>query len=115
MSFVSVEFPIFLALLFLLYHGVASIRLQNLIIVIASYIFYGWWDWRFTPLLFGISLANYVAAILIAETDNRERARTYMVAAIAISVLALAIFKYFNFFVSSAVFLGQTLGVNLHE
>jgi len=75
-SFVSVEFPIFLTIVFTLYHLVVSIGLQNLIILVASYVFYGFWDWRFLFLLLGISLANYYAAILIARTDDPSRRKT---------------------------------------
>ncbi|MDB5578711.1 MAG: hypothetical protein JWR80_3887 [Bradyrhizobium sp.] len=108
MSFVSAEFPVFMAVVFALYHLSTSIRLQNWIILIASYVFYGSWDWRFIPLLLGISIANYVAAILIERAPDAARKKTYLWIAVAISLAALAFFKYFNFFVSSAV-LGATL------
>ena len=103
MSFVSAEFPVFMAVVFALYHLSTSIRLQNLIILVASYVFYGSWDWRFIPLLLGISIANYVAAILIDRTPAASRKKAYLWIAVAISLAALAFFKYFNFFVASAV------------
>src|SRR5688572_24268328 len=103
MSFVSAEFPVFMAVVFALYHLSTSIRLQNLIILVASYVFYGCWDWRFIPLLLGISLANYLAAILIDRTPTASRKKAYLWIAVSISLAALAFFKYFNFFVASAV------------
>jgi D-alanyl-lipoteichoic acid acyltransferase DltB (MBOAT superfamily) len=103
MSFISTEFPVFLAVVFILYHLSTSIHVQNLIILLASYVFYGFWDWRFIPLLLGISLANYFAAILIVRTANPTRKKTYLWVAVSISLAALAVFKYFNFFVVSAV------------
>ena len=103
MSFVSTEFPIFMAVVFILYHLSTSIRVQNFIILVSSYVFYGFWDWRFIPLLLGISIANYVSAILIVQTPNASRRKTYLLVAVSISLAALAFFKYFNFFVSSAV------------
>ena len=114
MSFVSAQFPIFMAVVFVLYHLSTSIRLQNLIILIASYVFYGFWDWRFIFLLLAISLANYFAAILIARTESPARRNAYLWIAISISLLALAIFKYFNFFVWSAVSAAALLGLKLH-
>jgi alginate O-acetyltransferase complex protein AlgI len=114
MSFVSAQFPVFLAIVFILYHLSASIRLQNLIILIASYVFYGFWDWRFIFLLLAISLANYIAAILIERTESPTRRNAILWIAISISMLALAIFKYFNFFVLSAVSAAALLGLKLH-
>jgi alginate O-acetyltransferase complex protein AlgI len=113
MSFVSVKFPIFMAVVFVLYYLSTSIIIQNLIILISSYVFYGFWDWRFIPLLFGISITNYVAAILIVETSNPVRKRIYLWVAVAISIAALAFFKYFNFFVASAVSGAALFGVKM--
>lgn len=101
MSFVSVEFPVFLIVVFTLYHSSRSIAFQNFIILVSSYVFYGFWDWRFIPLLFGISIANYGTAILISKTTSVPHKRIYLWIAVSISLAALAIFKYFDFFVSS--------------
>ena len=113
LSFVSVDFPIFLAVVFALYYLSTSILTQNLVLLIASYVFYGFWDWRFIPLLFGISAANYVAAILITQTSSSARKKTYLWVASAISLAALALFKYFNFFVSSALSGAALFGVKM--
>jgi D-alanyl-lipoteichoic acid acyltransferase DltB (MBOAT superfamily) len=113
LSFVSAEFPIFMATVFTLYYLSPSIAVQNLVILVASYVFYGFWDWRFIPLLFGISIANYIAAILIAQTSSSAGKRLYLWAAISISLAALAFFKYFNFFVSSAASGASLLGLQM--
>jgi alginate O-acetyltransferase complex protein AlgI len=114
MSFVSTQFLVFLAVVFILYHLSASIRLQNLIILVASYVFYGSWDWRFLSLLLAISLANYAAAILIERAKDPARRNAILWIAISISLLALAVFKYFNFFVFSAVSAAALFGLKLH-
>src|SRR5580700_1024923 len=62
MSFVSSEFVVFYVIVFVVYYAIPVLRVQNLLIVAGSYIFYGWWDWRFLPLLLGISLTNYATA-----------------------------------------------------
>ena len=97
-----------------MYHAVPWVRVQNVLMLIGSYVFYGWWDWRFMPLLAGISLANYVGAILIEQTADVHRRRAYLIVALAISLLALAVFKYFNFFIGSAVVLAHLAGFDPH-
>ncbi|KGT73651.1 hypothetical protein MA20_43415 [Bradyrhizobium japonicum] len=114
MSFVSTHFLVFLSIVFALYHLSGSVRLQNLIILIASYVFYGSWDWRFISLLLAISLANYVAAILIERFKDPKGRKTILWIAISISLFALAVFKYFNFFVFSAVSAANLFGLKLH-
>jgi alginate O-acetyltransferase complex protein AlgI len=114
MSFVSAEFPVFLAIVFTLYYLSTSIELQNIVILVASYVFYGFWDWRFIPLLFGISIANYVAAILIAQTRDAWRKKLFLALALFISLAALAFFKYFNFFVASAASGAALFGLKWH-
>ncbi|MEZ5819232.1 MAG: hypothetical protein R3D82_00335 [Xanthobacteraceae bacterium] len=74
MNFVSVEFfvlaAIVLALLPLLAH-----RNQNIVILIASYVFYGWWNWRYLPLIIIISLIDYYCAFAIDSTKIERRRR----------------------------------------
>ena len=65
MLFNSFDFAIFLPIVFMLYWFVASknIRLQNFLIVVASYVFYGWWDWRFLSLILFSTLVDYFVGI----------------------------------------------------
>ena len=68
MVFNSVEFLIFLPIVFGLYWCMARwVRWQNLFIVIASYVFYGWWDWRFLALIALTSVASYASGVLIEQ------------------------------------------------
>lgn len=112
MLFNSVEFAIFLPLVFLLYWFVFDyaikrskhqLLLQNLFVVIVSYIFYGWWDWRFLTLIALTSFLSWGSGILIERYTNtaNAKAKAYLAGNITINLLILGIFKYFNFFVDS--------------
>ncbi len=101
MLFNSIEFALFLPAVFLLYWFVfnRNIRIQNLFIVAASYLFYGWWDWRFLILIFFTSLCSYVAGRLI-ESRPRQ-ARWISTTNIVLNLGILCTFKYYDFFISS--------------
>lgn len=107
MLFNSLEFAIFLPLFFLLYWFVFNkhIKTQNLLIVIASYIFYGWWDWRFLILIAFTSLCSYFSGILISKsriTPPHNKYAKYIVATnIIINIGVLGYYKYLNFFIDS--------------
>ncbi len=115
MSFTSGWFLAFFAAFFVVYYALPSRRLQNVLVVAGSYFFYAWWDWRFLGLLAGISLTNYVAALLIGETRNPLIRRWLLVAAVLVSLATLFLFKYFGFFVSSVVAAGALFGVTMSE
>lgn len=76
-------------------------EMRKLLLVAASYVFYGWWDWRFMALLAGSSTLNYVAGKLIAASDNPQMRRRIVVVAVALNLGVLGIFKYYNFFIDS--------------
>lgn len=79
MLFNSLEFALFLPIFFLLYWFVfqRNLKVQNLFIVVASYIFYGWWDWRFLILIAFTSLCSYISGLLIEKviSENPPPAR----------------------------------------
>jgi alginate O-acetyltransferase complex protein AlgI len=115
MSFISVEFLALLFATFTLYYASRTVAVQNAVILLASYIFYGWWDWRFLPLLFGLSVVNYFSAIWIeCAIDQKIRDRVLWIA-ISASFVALAVFKYFGFFVNSFVDVFASMGVTLQR
>ena len=104
MLFNSIEFAIFLPIVFLLYWFVfnRNLKLQNLFIVVASYVFYGWWDWRFLVLLAFTSLFSYASGLAIEKyRDTPRKAKTANIMNIVINLVILGIFKYYNFFVTS--------------
>jgi len=114
MTFVSIEFFIFLTFVFLLYHAARSVRLQNWIIAISSFVFYGFWDWRFLSLLAASAGVSYGAAILIEQSQSEQFRRFLLWATIAIALSTLGLFKYFNFFVENANTLLSTFGFKPH-
>ena len=102
MLFNTIEFAIFLPIVFLLYWFVfgRNLKLQNFFVVIVSYVFYGWWDWRFLLLIAFTSLCSWGSGILIAKANTQTKAKTWMILNIIVNLLILGTFKYYNFFVS---------------
>ena len=104
MLFTSIEFALFLPIVFLLYWFVfgKNLKLQNLFVVVASYVFYGWWDWRFLLLIAFTSACTYGSGLLIEKyRDTPGKAKTVHVLNIVVNLLILGVFKYYDFFVSS--------------
>ena len=103
MLFNSLEFLFFLPIVFLLYWFVfRGRRWQNLLIVAASYVFYGWWDWRFLSLLAFTSLCSYASGLLLERNEGNRKAQKIVSAGnIVLNIAILGVFKYFNFFVDN--------------
>lgn len=104
MLFNSFEFAVFLPIVFLLYWFVfgRSLRFQNLFVVVVSYIFYGWWDWRFLLLIAFTSFCSWLSGLLISRyKDDGQKPKVVNVANIVLNLGVLSLFKYHNFFVSS--------------
>lgn len=100
MVFNSIQFLVFLPIVFLLYWLVFKpLKWQNVLIVVASYVFYGWWDWRFLSLIAFTSLSSYASGVLIER--HRDKGKIISAANIVINLLILGFFKYFNFFTES--------------
>ena len=111
MLFNSYEFMFFLPIVFLLYWFVfRSRKWQNLLVVVASYVFYGWWDWRFLFLIAFTSFCSYLSGILIERYDDSRRRRRWICSAnIVLNLLILGVFKYFNFFADNLSLMFQSL------
>jgi D-alanyl-lipoteichoic acid acyltransferase DltB (MBOAT superfamily) len=105
MLFNSVEFAVFLPIVFILYWfcTAKSLKLQNLFVVISSYFFYGWWDWRFLSLIFISTLQDYFVAQKIQNTDNEHKRKLWLIISIIVNLGILGFFKYCNFFINSFV------------
>jgi len=116
MFFTSIAFAIFLLLVFILYWFVfnRNLKSQNLFLLISSYFFYGWWDWRFLFLLFFISASNYIIAIQIQKTGQEPLRKFIFIVGLVINIGALVIFKYFNFFIDGMVHLVSFLGIKVN-
>jgi len=81
MLFNSIEFAVFLPIVFILYWFILSrnLKQQNILLIIASYIFYGWWDWRFLLLLIVLSLANYFVGIEIENNQENSKGKKWFI------------------------------------
>lgn len=91
-----------------------SLRLRNVVIVVASYIFYSWWDIRFTSLLLFTSVLDFSVGRLLDTPENDTRRRIYLGASIVLNLGVLAVFKYFNFFRESLESALNASGINVH-
>jgi alginate O-acetyltransferase complex protein AlgI len=109
MSFSTLTFCVFLALVFGL-HWTIPERGRNLLLVLASYFFYGWWDPRFCWLMLASSLLDFGAALVIDRSTRPGVRRAALVAAMTGNLALLGFFKYFNFFADSLWVAGQKLG-----
>lgn len=103
MLFNSIDFAIFLPLVFLGYWFVVqrNLKLQNLYLIIASYIFYGWWDWRFLSLIMISSYVDYRVGIGLSRTENVRHRRLLLLTSIVVNIGLLGVFKYCNFFLDN--------------
>lgn len=103
MLFNSIDFAIFLPLVFIFYWFVfqKNIKLQNLFIFIVSYIFYGWWNWKFLGLIFFSSLLDYTVSIYLDKTKKEGLRNLIMALSLAVNLGMLGFFKYYNFFIES--------------
>ena len=100
MVFSSTTFWMFFALVLPLY-AVLGHRAQNRMLLLASYVFYGWWDWRFLSLLWLTTAVDYVCARRIEEAADPSGRRRWLQGSIAFNLLLLGTFKYFDFFAGS--------------
>jgi D-alanyl-lipoteichoic acid acyltransferase DltB (MBOAT superfamily) len=105
MLFNSYEYFIFLPLVFTLYWAIRgrNWELQNVILLIASYIFYGWWDYRFLSLLLFTTAIDYWAALKIEASRGPRLRRFYISLSVFINLGTLFLFKYYNFFLDSFI------------
>lgn len=115
MLFNSIEFLLFLPLTFALYWFVFKpLKWQNLFVVTASYVFYGWWDWRFLLLIALTTFCSYMSGILIQKYEGkRSRQKAISAANILLNLGILCVFKYFNFFGDNLTALFQLFGIQL--
>jgi len=105
MLFNSLDFAIFLPIVFVLYWFVTNrnLKLQNLLIVAASYLFYGWWDWRFLSLIVFSSLVDYGIGVALAKEERQTKRKVFLWTSILVNLGFLGFFKYYNFFVDNFV------------
>ena len=110
MLFNSIEFAIFLPIVFAIFWLLRKkIKWQNIALLLASYVFYAWWDWRFLGLLFGMSFFSWFCGKMVVKSNEELRggqnvpfaSKLWLIANIVIDLMVLGTFKYYNFFVDS--------------
>lgn len=117
MLFNSLNFAYFFPVVFLVYWLLLKndIKKQNLFLLVASYFFYGCWDWRFLFLLVTSTILCYVGGNLISNARSQSKRKLYLAVAVTVNLLFLGVFKYFNFFIESFQDLLQLFGLTPHE
>lgn len=116
MLFNSLQFLIFLPIVFLLYWGLhKQTKWQNLFVVVSSYVFYGWWDWRFLILIAITTASSFLSGWLLSAYDGcRGKQKAVSAGNIILNLLILCVFKYFNFFSENLALLFQQFGYQLN-
>ena len=110
MLFNSLEFAIFFPLVLGLYVCFRR-RGQNLLLLAASYLFYGWWDWRFLSLIFVSTVVDYFCGRAIGATTEPKRRKRWLWLSVGVNLGILGFFKYFDFFASSLTDLLSLVGM----
>ena len=116
MLFNSIEFLLFLPAVFFLYWSFFSSKPlhQNILIIIASYVFYGWWDWRFLILILASTIVDFFVGQQIFKFQGQQKkSRYWLWASIAFNVGLLGFFKYYNFFVDSFIDMFLRMGYEM--
>lgn len=115
MTFASVEYLIFFPTVFMLYWMLGRTKtIQNMLIVAASLVFYGWWDWHFLGLLLVTVLTTFYGGAFIQKADgNRKRQKWISAAVIVLNLGILFFFKYYNFFIQSFIDVFSLFGKEL--
>ena len=115
MIFNSLDFAVFLPIVFILYWAFTkNLRFQNLIIVVASYFFYGWWDWRFLSLILFSTLVDYSIGLGISnQQSSLLKRRILLWTSILVNLGFLGFFKYYNFFLDNFITAFSFFGFNI--
>ena len=115
MFFNSLDFAIFLPIVFLLYWFVAqkNLKLQNALIVVASYVFYGWWDWIFLSLILFSTIVDYAVGQKLRTEDKEFKRKAFLWISIIVNLGFLGFFKYYNFFLENFVSAFSLFGMEI--
>ena len=117
MLFNSFEYLFFLPLVFTIYWFLLknTVKGQNIFVLLVSYLFYGWWDWRFLALIAFSTLVDYVVGLKMSGEHSQTRKKGLLIVSLTINLGLLGFFKYYNFFVDSWISAFDTLGVSMHK
>lgn len=116
MLFNSIEYLIFLPIVFIVYWLLKSnYKYQNILLLISSYVFYGWWDYRFLSLIIFSSFIDYFVGKKIEKANGKENKKRWLLVSLCSNLGLLAIFKYYNFFADSFASTMSTLGWEVND
>jgi len=116
MVFNSLDFAIFLPIVFILYWFVAqkNLKFQNALIVVASYVFYGWWDWRFLSLIIFSTVVDYLIGQKLRTEEKQSKRKVLLWTSIIVNLGFLGFFKYYNFFLENFVDAFSLFGIQIN-
>ena len=117
MLFNSIEFLLFLPIVFVLYWFVfnKSLRIQNTLILVSSYLFYGWWDFRFLSLIILSTVVDYIIGLNIPKQESPKKQKLLLWSSVLFNLFVLGFFKYYNFFIESWVKLFSEVGYEIQS
>lgn len=115
MLFNSIDFIIYLPTVFILYWFALkkNLKLQNILIVISSYVFYGWWDYRFLSLIIFSTIVDYTVGLAISKQENIGKRKALLIVSLTLNLGLLGFFKYYNFFIESFTDAFTLLGADI--
>ena len=115
MLFNSLDFALFLPIVFIIYWALSKTKLayQNFFVLCASFLFYGWWDWRFLCLIALSIVVDYFIAKAIDKQENKTKRKQILFVSIFVNIGLLFAFKYFNFFLDNISDVCSILGVEI--
>jgi alginate O-acetyltransferase complex protein AlgI len=111
--FVDLKFFLFFAIVLTIYWSLRSNSARKNFVLLASYYFYGSWDWRFAGMLLVLSTADWWFALRLSQTENQQARKIYVTCSLAMNLSVLGFFKYFHFFLSSAQALADSFKLHL--
>lgn len=114
MLFNSLDFAVFLPLVFIMYWVFRnSLKTQNVIILLSSYIFYAWWDYRFLSLIVFSTLVDYFVGKSMKSTPKQNHKKALLFLSLGLNLGLLGFFKYYNFFIESWIDAWSLVGINM--
>jgi alginate O-acetyltransferase complex protein AlgI len=116
MPFNSIIFAIFLLIIFFIYWFVINkkLKLQNAFLVLASYIFYGWWNWKFLFLIFFSTAVDYLVGLGLRRQNDTFKRKIFLLVSLTVNLGLLGVFKYYNFFLDNFITAFSIFGLQLH-
>lgn len=117
MLFNSIEFFLFLPTVFVLYWFAFQnhLKYQNILILLSSYVFYGWWDYRFLSLIFLSTVVDYCIALQLPKSNKQQKRKLLLLGSMLFNLGLLGFFKYYNFFVDSWIEAFRTAGLEMEH